>query len=220
MNSSTEDLEAALDRVRLIVILRLHDHGNVVAIASTLRDAGVKFLEITIERPGAFGALERVVAAVGDDVAIGAGTVKSVEETRRVQEVGARYIVTPNTNSAVIAAAQDSGLLALPGALTPSEIEVASAMGCRFIKLFPASLGGTEYLKSLRGPFPDVKFVPTGGVNAESAPKWFEQGAAAVAMGSNLVPNSGDLDGLFERTQHAVEVTMLATSGDGIGTAI
>jgi Entner-Doudoroff aldolase len=206
MNDSLDVMEQALERGRLVAIVRLIDHTNVVEIVTTLRNAGVAFLEITVERPEGFDSLNQVVQALGHQVTIGAGTVLSVESVKRAAALGARFIVTPNTNPAVIEAAHEQGLLAIPGAFTATEVATATSAGARFVKLFPA-ITGVLYLQALRGPFPNVKFVPTGGVNVENASSWLEAGAAAVAMGSNLVPSSGEMDGLFERAQQAVAVT-------------
>jgi 2-dehydro-3-deoxyphosphogluconate aldolase/(4S)-4-hydroxy-2-oxoglutarate aldolase len=204
-----EVMERGLEQARLVAIVRLVDHANVVEIATTLCDAGVQFLEITVERPEGFGSIERVVAALGDRATIGAGTVLSVADVAKVAEVGARFIVTPDTNPSVIAGGRERGLMVLPGAFTPTEVAAATSAGARFVKLFPASTGGVAHLKALRGPFPGVKFVPTGGVTSENALSWLDAGAAAVAMGSNLVPGSGELEGLFERARQAVACTLL-----------
>lgn len=212
MSESLDVLERGLEQARLVAIVRLVEHTNAVQIATILCDAGVSHLEFTIERPQGLDALERVVAAVGERATIGAGTVLSVTDVKNVAAVGARFIVSPDTNPAVISTAHDLGLLALPGALTPTEVAVATSAGARFIKLFPGSLGGVDYLRALRGPFPRVKFVPTGGVTVENAPSWLNAGAVAVAMGSNLVHGSGDIEGLFERARQAVECT---TTSDG-----
>lgn len=201
--------ELELQRARLIAIVRLVDHTNAVEIASTLCDAGVRFLEVTVERAGGFHSLERVVSAVGGRAIVGAGTVLSAADVIRASTVGARFVVAPDTNRDVVNAAHERGLLALPGALTPSEVSAARSSGARMIKLFPGSLGGVDYLRALRAPFPDLKFVPTGGVTSENAPSWFAAGAVAVAMGSNLVHGSGDLDGIFDRARRAVAATSL-----------
>jgi Entner-Doudoroff aldolase len=207
MTASLEAMEDGLLKARLVAIVRLVDHANVVEIASTLCDAGVTFLEITVERPEGVRALARVVEAIGERASVGAGTVLSVQAVAEVAEVGARFIVTPNTDPAVIAASRERGLMVLPGAFTPSEVAVATSAGATFVKLFPASTGGVTHLKALRGPFPNVRFVPTGGVTNENASSWLDAGASAVAMGSNLVPGSGELAGLFERARDAVART-------------
>jgi 2-dehydro-3-deoxyphosphogluconate aldolase/(4S)-4-hydroxy-2-oxoglutarate aldolase len=210
MTDPLELLERGLEEARLVAIVRLVDHTNAVEIATILCDAGVEFLEFTVERPDGLTSIERVVSAVGHRATVGAGTVVSTSEVSAVADAGARFIVSPDTNPEVIAAAHERGLLALPGALTPTEVGTARSAGARMIKLFPASLGGVEYLRALRGPFPNVKFVPTGGVTSENASSWFAAGAVAVAMGSNLVHGSGDLEGLFERARQAVASTALS----------
>ncbi len=207
MTNAIDDLALELEESRLIAILRLNDHSTIVEIATTLCDAGVRFLEVTVERPEGVESIRRVIDAVGDRAVVGAGTVLNTVDVARVFEVGARFVVSPHTSAAVIGAAHDLGMLALPGALTPTEVALIRPTGARFVKLFPGSVGGPEYLKALRGPFPNVKFVPTGGVSSQNAAQWFTAGAVAVAMGSNLVPGSGDLDGLKERAELAVAST-------------
>jgi 2-dehydro-3-deoxyphosphogluconate aldolase/(4S)-4-hydroxy-2-oxoglutarate aldolase len=204
--ASVDELESALDRARLVAIVRLSDHTNVLAIVETLCDAGVQFLEITVERPEGYDSLARCVENFADRATIGAGTVLSAESVRRVRDLGAQFVVTPNTDPDVIAACREDSLLAIPGAFTPTEVASATSAGARFVKLFPANVG-VSYLQALRGPFPHVKFVPTGGVNNENAASWFDAGASAVAMGSSLIPLSGEMDGLMARAQLAVTIT-------------
>jgi 2-dehydro-3-deoxyphosphogluconate aldolase/(4S)-4-hydroxy-2-oxoglutarate aldolase len=202
-----DELQERLLRARLVAIVRLEDHRNVVEIVDALCNAGVEFLELTIERAEGVASLERVLSSHGDRAIIGAGTVLAADDVRRVADLGAKFIVSPNTDPAVIATAHEHGLLAFPGAFSATEVATATSLGARFVKLFPASVG-VGYLRALRGPFPRVKFVPTGGVSAENARDWFDAGAAAVAMGSNLVPLSGEVEGVFDRAQRAVEATM------------
>ena len=199
-----QEFDARIREFRLVAILRLNDHANVVEIADTLVRAGVQCLEVTIERPSGLAALADVVGAIGERAYVGAGTVLRLSEVQAIVDVGARFLVTPDTNADVIAAGTARGLVTLPGAFTPSDVATAVYAGADYVKLFPAATGGVEHLRALRGPFPRVAFVPTGGVSIENAPRWFEAGAAAVAMGSNLVPGSGSLEGLFERASAAV----------------
>ena len=207
----TASVEQELLRARLIVILRLHDHSNVVKIATTLCDAGVQFLEVTLERSEGLRSLQQVANAIDDRAFVGAGTVMSAADVERASKAGARFIVAPDTNLEVIRTAREHGLLVIPGALTPNEIARAVTEGAEIVKLFPASLGGVDYLRALRAPFPEVKFIPTGGVTSDNAPSWLGGGAVAVAMGSNLVHATGDTDGLIERARLAVA----ATSSEG-----
>jgi 2-dehydro-3-deoxyphosphogluconate aldolase / (4S)-4-hydroxy-2-oxoglutarate aldolase len=207
MAPSPQELESGLERERLVAILRLRDHTNVLHIIETLCEAGVKFLEITVERPEGFDSLSKAVKQFGHQVAIGAGTVLSVESVHRVSDLGVQFVVTPNTDAQVIEACQTADLLVIPGAFTPTEVATATASGARFVKLFPSNVG-IAYMQALSGPFPFVKFVPTGGVTNENAALWLEAGARAVAMGSSLVPLSGDMNGLLARAQSAVTITM------------
>jgi Entner-Doudoroff aldolase len=206
MAANLDELELGLERSRLVAIVRLSDHTHVLNIVETLCEAGIAYLEITVERPEGFNSLGQATAAFGQQATIGAGTVLSVESVSRVADLGARFVVTPNTDPAVIGACRDLDLLAIPGAFTASEVATATASGARFVKLFPSNVG-IAYLQALRGPFPYVKFVPTGGVTNENAASWLEAGASAVAMGSSLVPLSGDMDGLLARAQRAVAIT-------------
>lgn len=199
-----EEFDEQIRESRLIAILRLQDHANVVEIATTLVRAGVRCLEVTIERPSGLAALADVVAALGEEAYVGAGTVLRPSEVQAVADVGARFLVMPDTNVEVITAGATRGLVTLPGAFTPSDVATAVRAGAEYVKLFPAATGGEEHLRALLGPFPRVPFVPTGGVSTNNASRWFDAGATAVAMGSNLVPGSGSLEGLFERAAAAV----------------
>jgi 2-dehydro-3-deoxyphosphogluconate aldolase/(4S)-4-hydroxy-2-oxoglutarate aldolase len=201
-----DELQERLLRSRLVAIVRLEDHGNVVEIVDALCNAGVEFLELTVERAEGFASLERVISSHGDRAIIGAGTVLAADDVRRVASFGAQFIVSPNTDPSVITAAHELGLLALPGAFSATEVAMATSLGARFVKLFPASVG-VGYLRALRGPFPRVRFVPTGGVSSENARDWFDAGAVAVAMGSNIVPLSGTVEGVLDRARHAVAAT-------------
>lgn len=214
---TVSQLVSDLQGDRLVAIIRLTNHGPVVDVAETLVAAGVRFLEVTIERPSGVDALRRVVQACGARAVVGAGTVTRSEDVARVADAGASFIVTPNVDPRVIAAAIERELVILPGAFTPSEVALAAACGAHFVKLFPASTGGVAHLRALRGPFPHVRFVPTGGVRTENAREWFDAGATAIAMGSNLVPSDGALHGLEERTRRAVQASariLNAPNGD------
>ena len=191
---------------RVVAILRLRDHGLAVEVAEALARGGVRVLELTQDDPGALDAL-RVVAAL-PDVGVGAGTVLDPATVPVLAEAGARFIVSPNTDPSVIGAALDAGLDPIPGALTATEVASAIAAGATLVKLFPAGPLGTAYLRALRGPFGDVDFVPTGGIAHDAVAEWLEAGAAAVGLGSDLVParpTDVDLAGIEARARVAVE---------------
>ena len=198
------DIVETIVRGRLVAIIRVRDHAPVVDIAQTLIAAGVHCLEVTIERPTGLEALRRVVEACADAAVVGAGTVLRPDDARRVADAGGSFIVTPNVDPRVLAAARERQLVTLPGAFTPSEVALADECGADFVKLFPAATGGVGHLAALRGPFPNVRVVPTGGVSEANTADWFAAGAVAVAMGSNIVTADASLEGLFERAQRAV----------------
>jgi len=193
---------------RLVPILRLRDHGRAVEVAETLVAAGVRALELTLGLASAPGAIEAVVGVVGDRVSVGAGTVLSADDVRRVAAAGAEFCVSPHFDPAVVEAALPAGLVPIPGTFTASEIVAARAAGAPLVKLFPAGPMGPGYLKALLGPFPDLAVIPTGGIGIDDVPRWLEAGAVAVGLGSDLVPASGALDGLADRARRAVALAV------------
>lgn len=202
-----EEVAAAIREHRLIAILRLRDHSHVLDIATTLVDNGIRVLEVTLDHPDGLRSVERVAAALADCAVVGAGTVMDVASVRSARDAGGRFCVCPHLDADVVAAANDAGLLPVPGALTPTEIVRATSLGAPFVKLFPAAAVGVGYLSALRGPLRNVQIIPTGGVTADDAPAWLRAGAAAVAIGSELVSGPGELSGLAERARRTVQAT-------------
>ena len=200
-------------RGRIIAILRGNFGGREEEIASTLADAGVTAMEVTLNSPGAVHSINRLAKAFGNRLAIGAGTVLRATEVDLVAEAGARFIVSPNRDVRVIEATKRGGLVSLPGCFTPSEMVEAIQAGADAIKVFPASSLGPTFVKSLHGPLPDIRLVPTGGVTIESASDYFAAGAWAVGTGSELVgsyvlePNGLEL--LRRRAESFVAATRL-----------
>lgn len=202
----TAEVESTLLAERLVAIIRLSDHRAVVEIAQTLAASGIRMLEVTLEHPDGLRSVERVASAVGDSVIVGAGTVIRPALVPAARDAGARFCVCPHLDPAIIAAAQQAGVLPIPGAFTPTEIVQALGCGAPFIKLFPAGAAGLGYLRALRGPLPQARIIPTGGVTIDDVGAWLRAGAAAVALGSDLVDRTGSLDGLAARARRAVEV--------------
>lgn len=192
---------------RLVAIIRVPQltRWSAVAMTEVLVEEGVQALEFTLTSAGAPGAVTAAVEAAGDRAAVGAGTVLYAEQVRAVADAGAQFVVSPHVSPAVIAAADRLGLLALPGAFTATEVQLAVDGGARMVKLFPAQPAGVSYLKALRGPLDQVSFVPTGGVAIEDIQPFLSAGAAAVALGSALVRSTDDLDGLRTRARAAVD---------------
>lgn len=180
------EAERIIRECGVIAIARSVPRGALREAAAGLRDAGVRALEVTVQSPGAFEDIAWLRDRLGPEVAVGAGTVLSVEDVRKAREAGADFIVSPHFDADVVAAARRAGMAALPGVLTPSEAHAAWRSGATFVKLFPAGPLGPAYLRALREPFPDVPFVPTGGVGPANAEDFVRAGAVAVAVGGAL----------------------------------
>jgi len=177
-----------LREVGIIPIIRTASADVVVPVAEALLHAGLPVVEITLTVPKAIDAIGAVAKRLGGKVILGAGTVTDAEATRRAVDAGAEFIVTPCLVPEVIAAAQRAGVAVLPGALTPTEVFEAFRAGGDMVKVFPVqSVGGAAYLRALRGPFPDIPLVPTGGVTLENIAEMFKAGAVAVGVGTELI---------------------------------
>ena len=198
--SLSKDL-VALRAATVIAVLRAPSAEAGIRATDALVAGGITGIEITYSTPDAAAVIREVRRRHGDAVYLGAGTVLEQAQASEAVEAGAEFLVSPGTEPALAAAMLDTGVTVLSGALTPSEVMTALRLGVQVVKLFPASLGGTAYLKALRGPFPQVSFVPTGGVNAGNLAEWLAAGAVAVGVGSDLTA-AGDVG---QRVQGALQ---------------
>jgi 2-dehydro-3-deoxyphosphogluconate aldolase/(4S)-4-hydroxy-2-oxoglutarate aldolase len=174
--------------VGIIPIIRASSADVVVPVAEALLQAGLPVCEITLTVPNAIDAIGAVAKRFAGKMLVGAGTVTDAETAQRAVDAGAAFIVSPCLVREVIEAAQRAGVAVLPGALTPTEVFEAFRLGGDMVKVFPVqSVGGAAYLRALRGPFPDIPLVPTGGVSLENIAEMFQAGAAAVGVGSELI---------------------------------
>jgi len=179
---------ARLREVGIIPIIRAPGADAVVPVAEALLHAGLPVVEITLTVPNAIDAIGAVAKRFAGKMLVGAGTVTDAETARRAVDAGAEFIVTPCLVPEVIEAAHRADVAVLPGALTPTEVFEAFRLGGDMVKVFPAqAVGGATYLRALRGPFPDIPLVPTGGVTLETIAELFQAGAAAVGVGTELV---------------------------------
>ena len=177
-----------LREVGIIPIVRASSADVVVPIAEALLQAGLPIVEITMTVPDAIKAIAAVAKRFPGKLLIGAGTVTDADTCKRAVDAGAEFIITPCLVPEVIAAAHRAGVAVLPGALTPTEVFEAFRSGGDMVKVFPVqSVGGAAYLRALRGPFPDIPLVPTGGVTLENVAEMFQAGAAAVGVGTELI---------------------------------
>jgi 2-dehydro-3-deoxyphosphogluconate aldolase / (4S)-4-hydroxy-2-oxoglutarate aldolase len=179
---------ARLREVGIIPIIRASSADAVMPVAEALLQAGLPVVEITLTVPNAIDAIGAVAKRFSGKLLVGAGTVTDAETVRRAVDAGAEFIVSPCLVPEVIEAAQRAGVAVLPGALTPTEVFEAHRLGGDMVKVFPAqAVGGAAYLRALRGPFPNIPLVPTGGVTLDNIAEMFTAGAAAVGVGTELI---------------------------------
>jgi 2-dehydro-3-deoxyphosphogluconate aldolase/(4S)-4-hydroxy-2-oxoglutarate aldolase len=200
------DKQAILKRIAdlgLLAVLRAPDPAGARRAVDALVEAGVLGIEITYSTPDAASVIADVKHSYGDEVLVGAGTLITRAQVAGAAEAGASYLVSPGLDDEVVASMQATSLPAMAGVLTPTEVMRGVWLGVDVLKLFPGSLGGPTYLRSLRGPFPDVPFMPTGGVSADNVGDWLAAGAIAVGAGSELASagdiSSGDFAGIREK---------------------
>ena len=203
------DFLTELRRRRLVAIIRGADPDASVRTVTTLAEAGVPLVEVSLTGAGALDVIRRARAALGDGAWLGAGTVLTAEDADRAVQAGANFVVTPGLGPGVDAAVR-LGLPVLAGALTPTEVGAADRAGATAVKVFPAfTAGGPAYLKALRGPFPDLRLVPVGGVDTTAAREYLALGATAVGVGTPLIGDAadgGDLAALRRRAARFLEV--------------
>ena len=205
-------IPAGLAAGGVVAIARHINAAKVAAIAGALADGGVRALELTLNDPeaDALRAIESAaIAAPRLGLEIGTGTVLKVESAGRAMDAGATFLVMPHLDAAIVTWAAERGIPALPGCATPTEVLAGWAAGAAAIKVFPASSLGPSFVRELRGPFPSIPLVPTGGVTLETIPAFVAAGAVAVGLGSWLL-GDGAPTGIRERAAAAVAAVKAA----------
>ena len=185
----------ALERIaaaRLIAIVRTGDLDEALRVTEKLHGAGVGIVEYSLAGDAALAAIRACRERFGDAVLLGAGTVLTGQQAAVAVDAGADFLIAPNVDEEVMESASGLGVLHIPGALTPTEIVLASRLGAAAVKLFPAARMGAAYVRDLRGPLPDLRLIATGGVSAANAAEFLEAGCIAVAAGGALA--AGDPD--------------------------
>ncbi len=172
---------------RIVAIIRSTSHEQLVEVARALCDGGIDVVEITLTVPHALEIIAAVRKALGRQVLLGAGTVLDAETARAALLAGAEFLVSPTVNTDVVKLCNRYGKMVLPGAFSPTEILAAWEAGADIVKVFPADVGGPNYLKAVHGPLPQVRLLPTGGVNLNTISAFLKAGACAVGLGSALV---------------------------------
>jgi 2-dehydro-3-deoxyphosphogluconate aldolase/(4S)-4-hydroxy-2-oxoglutarate aldolase len=179
---------ATIEKVGIIPVIRAANVDEALKAVQAVCAGGIPLVEITMTVPDATKVIRTVVEQYGDHVLTGAGTVLSGEQAKACIDAGAEFIVSPGLSMSVLEVTRSRGKLAIPGALTPTELMSAVAAGAQVIKIFPCgNVGGPKYLKALRGPFPNLALIPTGGVNVTNAADYVAAGAFALGVGADLV---------------------------------
>jgi 2-dehydro-3-deoxyphosphogluconate aldolase / (4S)-4-hydroxy-2-oxoglutarate aldolase len=193
---------------RLIAVVRTRSVESLPAALEALRRGGVRAIEITLTTPGALEIVARLAAQKAPGDVVGAGTVLDAGSAGRAISAGADFVVSPVLDRELIRTCRDRGVMVSAGGLTPTEILAAWRSGADIVKVFPAT-AGPKYFKDLKGPFPDIRIMPTGGVSPENAAEFIRVGACAVALGTALLDSdmirSADWDGIAARASKLVE---------------
>lgn len=182
-----QETSERVQQLGLIPVVRAPSANEALTLAAALYDGGVHCLEITMTVPDAVSVIRGLKSQYGANALVGAGTVTSVLQARECLAAGAEFIVSPATLPELVGASHAADVPVMLGALTPTEVLTAFTSGADFVKVFPCSaLGGASYLEALRGPFPDAKLLPTGGVTLETMAAYLKAGAAALGVGTAL----------------------------------
>lgn len=182
------EVEQRLEAAGLIPVLRARSTAEALSVAEPMIAGGVTVIEVTMTVPGAIDVLRELKNKYGDKLLLGSGTVTDTTQCANTIAAGASFVVSPSLHLDVIRKTKDLGIVSIPGALTPTEAITAWNAGANYVKIFPCSaVGGAAYIKALKAPFPQLKLIPTGGINRANAASFFAAGASAIGVGSDLV---------------------------------
>lgn len=198
--SRHSDLQRVLDS-GLVAIIRAPSGEQLAGVAEALLQGGIDVIEVTFTVPGVLDIIKEVRQKLGDRILLGAGTVLDTESARAAILAGAEFIVTPTVNTDVIQMCNRYDKVVMPGAFTPTEVLAAWQAGADIVKVFPADSVGPAHLKALKGPFPQIRLLPTGGVNLRTLGDFVAAGAEAVGLGSALVEKDAVARGDMARIQ-------------------
>ncbi len=199
-----------INEIGVLAVLRGPSTELTLKMVDALVKGGVRGIEITYTTPNAAEIVSLLNQKFASQITLGMGTLTREDQVDEAKAAGASFLVSPHCEEKLARKMVSSGLVVMIGALSPSEIVQATSFGSDVVKIFPGSLGGPDYLKALKGPFPEIPMMPTGGVNKENLASWFAAGAFAVGAGSNLCPKELALAGEFEKVSEIAQEFMLA----------
>ena len=187
MSAPQNAVTAAIEEAGVVAVIRMQEPERLRAVIDALADGGVRALEVTMTVPGAIELIRTLSSALSDDFLLGAGTVLDAQTAVHVIDAGARFVVSPVFRPAIIDVCHRNGVAALPGCFSPTEILTAWESGADIVKVFPATALGPSFFTDVRGPLPQLKLMPTGGVTLDNAGDWIRAGAVAVGVGTALL---------------------------------
>jgi 2-dehydro-3-deoxyphosphogluconate aldolase/(4S)-4-hydroxy-2-oxoglutarate aldolase len=215
------DVVRDLEQAGVIAVIRLEQPSELRPVVDALLDGGVRALEVTMTVPGAVSLIETLAGSLPPTAILGAGTVLDTTTARQVIDAGARFVVSPVFRRPIIDACHERGVPAMPGCFTPTEILDAWDAGADLVKVFPATSLGPGFINDVRGPLPQLRLVPTGGVTRENAGDWIRAGAVAIGVGSALVDRKAVAARRFDLIRVAargfVDAVQAARSGAPVG---
>lgn len=198
----------------IIAVIRAEQADNLLPAAQALLEGGVAFIEFTLTTPGALEVIRETARELSGRACIGAGTVLDAETARAAILAGAQFVVSPALDEDTIRLCRAYDVLVIPGAFTPTEVLKAWKSGADLVKIFPAGVGGPGMIKDLKGPFPQIKLVPSGGVDFQTAGEFIRSGAYALGAGSSLVSSrmiaAGDFGQIRENARRYIEIVRSA----------
>ena len=184
---NTGDRVELIRQTGVVAIMRAKSSDQLLAAADAIKEGGVSAIEVTMTTPGALNVIGEAVTRYGKDVLFGAGSVLDPESARAAILAGAQFVVCPTLNLETIKLCKRYSVPVMPGAYTPTEILTAWEAGADIVKVFPASVGGPEYIRAVKAPLPQVKLMPVGGVDLDTTADFIRAGCEVVAVGSALV---------------------------------
>ena len=210
---SIEDVIRRVGEIGIIPVVRAASVEEANRAVEAICAGGIPVVEITMTVPNAITVIRELVQRRGGDVLIGAGTVTNAEQAESCVRAGAQFLVSPGLSTSVLSVARVNNRLAIPGALTPTELMNAQEQGSQLVKIFPCeNVGGPKYLKSLKAPFPQAQLIPTGGVNAANAAEFIAAGAYALGVGADLVDAAALREGNLEKITSAARELVQAVA--------
>jgi 2-dehydro-3-deoxyphosphogluconate aldolase/(4S)-4-hydroxy-2-oxoglutarate aldolase len=222
MSGSRQTAVRRIEAAGVVAVIRLTDAAALRDVAHALAEGGVRALEVTMTVPRAAALIDDLTGSLPEEFMVGAGTVLDADTARQVIDAGARFVVSPVFRRPVLDAAHARDVVAIPGCFTPTEILDAWDAGADVVKVFPATALGPGFFKDIRGPLPQVRLMPTGGVTRDNAADWIRAGAVAIGVGTALVDRHAvagrRFDAITANARHFTQAVQQARERVTVGT--